>query len=788
MSKKLTMAIIAIVLAVVVIGVAVYYVSSNNDSKDGYTLSFESNGGTEVSPITFDEKTSVAAPPNPTKTVAELLGWYSDEDLTAPFEFDKLPSGNSKIFAKWAEYMDLDDDDWNEIENNPGTTPWNLGNEQMDSIAVRGSDILAMEDYLETVMLTVSNGFVLLDLEDLCENNNITSNSVFKFSITVGNKSALSSEESDIIGDRPLYNVIFTINDKAVLDPDDFITLYLNYTLKDGEIASKLQVYSLLNGVTESVDTDYSTEGNFVECDAEYSSYYIIAYGSLLWPDLFGIGIPHASEQIDNYAGTNLFDFFNTEDSDDIPSDLLKYIDVSNLNWELRSVSIDDYSKTQFENYIKSLESNGFKQYTFSEDISTSTNTWIGIKSVGGVNYLIVVDLDDSDLRSYSGQDGFSPFYQSDDSDLSIVLLNFDPLKELGISITKSESSSETWIDNLAGFTIPAPYANSGFKNLAEIEFSGSSLSALLDKIIITDNMSNEDRKSFESFLKGLNNIKCKMGYINVVDKDGRNLTYDAVWQEVNNIQKQNGLKLISATVDDGHYNSPVILAKTLEVANGQFTFEDLVIITFDGIEDDDLLSNNPEMSIFVVDASISMNLNDISIPGFQLNNLQFNEPWVENFAGFQFPEPYANAVIDYCMDMNIDIGELLNLLNTAFPDPNMITEEILVIKEAMGMYKDLSGSIGAISFTSSDFNFEAANKFVQNIVEANGLILANSEVDDEDGAVWSMFRSIQPSASGTSVTMEDMITVAWVPYELGGEYMYTVQISSIDAKFTISM
>lgn len=652
MSKKLTMAIIAIVLAVVVIGVAVYYVSSNNDSKDGYTLSFESNGGTEVSPITFDEKTSVAAPPNPTKTGAEFLGWYSDEDLTAPFTFDKLPSGDSKLFAKWAEYMDLDDDDWNEIENNPGTAPWNLGNEQMDSIAVRGSDILAMEDYLETVMLTASNGFVLLDLEDLCENNNITSDSVFKFSITVGNKSALSSEESDIIGDRPLYNVIFTINDKAVSDPDDFITLYLNYTLKDGEIASKLQVYSLLNGVTESVDTDYSAEGNFVECDAEYSSYYIIAYGSLLWPDLFGIGIPHASGQIDNYAGTSLFDFFNTEDSDDIPSDLLKYIDISNLNWELRSVSIDDYSKTQFENYIKSLESNGFKQYIFSEDISTSTNTWIGIKSVDGVDYLIVVDLDDGDLRSYSGQDGFSPFYQSDDSDLSIVLLNFDPLKELGISITKSESSSETWIDNLAGFTIPAPYANSGFENLAEIEFSGSSLSALLDKIIITDNMSNEDRKSFESFLKGLSNIKCKMGYINVVDKDGRNLTYDAVWQEVNNLQKQNGLKLISATVDDGHYNSPVILAKTLEVANGQFTFEDLVIITFDGIEDDNLLSNNPEMSIFVVDASISMNLNDISIPGFQLNNLQFNEPWVENFAGFQFPEPYANAVIDYCMDI----------------------------------------------------------------------------------------------------------------------------------------
>ena len=55
-------------------------------------------------------------------------------------------------------------------------------------------------------MLAVPNGYIILDMEDLCENNSITNSSVFKFSISAGNKVALSNEEVDLVGDRPFYN------------------------------------------------------------------------------------------------------------------------------------------------------------------------------------------------------------------------------------------------------------------------------------------------------------------------------------------------------------------------------------------------------------------------------------------------------------------------------------------------------------------------------------------------------------------------------------------------------
>ena len=109
-------------------------------------------------------------------------------------------------------------------------------------------------------------------------------------------------------------------------------------------------------------------------------------------------------------------------------------------------------------------------------------------------------------------------------------------------------------------------------------------------------------------------------------------------------------------------------------MVNGKFTFEYLILISFEENEDDyNLLGYTAEIRIFAVNVSISMDLSNISIPGFELNNLMFSEPWSENFAGFQFLEPYENAVIDYYIDANLNVNELLNLLNTAVPDPSLV-------------------------------------------------------------------------------------------------------------------
>lgn len=67
----------------------------------GYTLSFETNGGEVIEQMQFKAGKSVT-PPTPQKEYFTFDGWYSDQQLTQPFEqFDKMPEGDVTVYAKW---------------------------------------------------------------------------------------------------------------------------------------------------------------------------------------------------------------------------------------------------------------------------------------------------------------------------------------------------------------------------------------------------------------------------------------------------------------------------------------------------------------------------------------------------------------------------------------------------------------------------------------------------------------------------------------------------------------
>ncbi|QVK18418.1 leucine-rich repeat protein [Mycoplasmatota bacterium] len=76
-----------------------------NDSTDNqYTITFNSNGGTEVSSITQDYNTQVTKPDDPTKAGYDFGGWYSDSDLTQEYSFTIIPKENITLYAKWIEF------------------------------------------------------------------------------------------------------------------------------------------------------------------------------------------------------------------------------------------------------------------------------------------------------------------------------------------------------------------------------------------------------------------------------------------------------------------------------------------------------------------------------------------------------------------------------------------------------------------------------------------------------------------------------------------------------------
>ena len=70
-----------------------------------YTITFETNGGTPIDPITQDYGTAVTAPENPTKTGYAFGGWYEDETLSdTPFVFTEdatITDRDITLYAKW---------------------------------------------------------------------------------------------------------------------------------------------------------------------------------------------------------------------------------------------------------------------------------------------------------------------------------------------------------------------------------------------------------------------------------------------------------------------------------------------------------------------------------------------------------------------------------------------------------------------------------------------------------------------------------------------------------------
>jgi uncharacterized repeat protein (TIGR02543 family) len=67
-----------------------------------YTVSFVTDGGSAVAPITTDYNTSVTAPTPPTKTGYTFSGWYKDTGLTSEWNFStEKVTQDITLYAKW---------------------------------------------------------------------------------------------------------------------------------------------------------------------------------------------------------------------------------------------------------------------------------------------------------------------------------------------------------------------------------------------------------------------------------------------------------------------------------------------------------------------------------------------------------------------------------------------------------------------------------------------------------------------------------------------------------------
>lgn len=69
---------------------------------DTFTVTFESNGGSEVDLQTIEYGNTVTQPDNPTKSGSAFAGWYSDEELTQGYDFSSSVTSDITLYAKWS--------------------------------------------------------------------------------------------------------------------------------------------------------------------------------------------------------------------------------------------------------------------------------------------------------------------------------------------------------------------------------------------------------------------------------------------------------------------------------------------------------------------------------------------------------------------------------------------------------------------------------------------------------------------------------------------------------------
>ena len=161
---------IGVLIIIALICILFTYKCEHDDVVDVYTITFNSDGGTEFASQQVEEKNKVTKPADPTKDGYNFIGWYVGDE---PYNFDSEVTKDLEIVAKWEEIV---------IINVTGVT--------VDQTAVTLSpggttQIVAIIEPADatdqTLIWTTSNA----EIATVDENGNVTGVKVGKTSITL---------------------------------------------------------------------------------------------------------------------------------------------------------------------------------------------------------------------------------------------------------------------------------------------------------------------------------------------------------------------------------------------------------------------------------------------------------------------------------------------------------------------------------------------------------------------------------------------------------------------------
>ncbi len=78
------------------------------DTATTYTVTFDSNEGTQLDDRTVVSGETVQEPTDPTKTGYSFAGWFTDAELTTVYDFETVVTEDFTLYAKWVESTPVD--------------------------------------------------------------------------------------------------------------------------------------------------------------------------------------------------------------------------------------------------------------------------------------------------------------------------------------------------------------------------------------------------------------------------------------------------------------------------------------------------------------------------------------------------------------------------------------------------------------------------------------------------------------------------------------------------------
>ncbi|MBR3163343.1 MAG: InlB B-repeat-containing protein [Clostridia bacterium] len=80
------------------------------DTPENYTVTFNTDGGTEIEAQEVASGTTATKPEDPTKDGYTFDGWYADDTFAVEFDFESSITQDTTIYAKWEEISNTDTD------------------------------------------------------------------------------------------------------------------------------------------------------------------------------------------------------------------------------------------------------------------------------------------------------------------------------------------------------------------------------------------------------------------------------------------------------------------------------------------------------------------------------------------------------------------------------------------------------------------------------------------------------------------------------------------------------